>query len=253
MPTTSKSRIFSLLSTIGRHVPAHSNCCAKHSSIANQKEYAFEYAASSVRYGKGVTVEVGQDFKNWGNKRVQVLTDQNLVQIKHPGLDRLLNSLASNKIDFDLFSGVKCEPTDSSFEKAIQHARRYKPDAICAFGGGSVMDTAKAVNLFVSHPENTLLDFVNTPIGKGQAPRNKLLPLVAIPTTAGTGSETTGVAIFDYEAKNFKTGIAHRYLKPTLGIIDPLNTATMPKQVKVASGLDVLCHSLESFTAVGTI
>lgn len=77
-----------------------------------------------------------------------------------------------------------------------------------------------------------------------------LAPLIAIPTTAGTGSETTGTAIFDLVSKKAKTGIAHRNLKPTLGICDPLNTRTMPSAVHSSSGLDVLCHSLESWTAI---
>lgn len=117
-------------------------------------------------------------------------------------------------------------------------------------GGGSVIDTAKLMNLYTEYPEADFLDFVNAPLGNGRPIDKKLKPLIAIPTTAGTGSETTGTAIFDLVAKRAKTGIAHRNLKPTLGICDPLNTKTMPSAVKASSGLDVLCHSLESWTAI---
>jgi hydroxyacid-oxoacid transhydrogenase len=112
------------------------------------------------------------------------------------------------------------------------------------------MDTAKLMNLYTSYPEADFLDFVNAPLGKGLPITKPLKPLVCVPTTAGTGSETTGTAIFDLVSAKAKTGIAHRALKPTLGICDPLNTATMPSAVKAASGLDVLCHSLESWTAI---
>lgn len=117
-------------------------------------------------------------------------------------------------------------------------------------GGGSVIDTAKLMNLYSAYPEADFLDFVNAPLGKGRPVDKKLKPLVAVPTTAGTGSETTGTAIFDLVSKKAKTGVAHRNLKPTLGICDPLNTRTMPSAVHSASGLDVLFHSLESWTAI---
>jgi hydroxyacid-oxoacid transhydrogenase len=112
------------------------------------------------------------------------------------------------------------------------------------------MDTAKLMNLYTSYPDADFLDFVNAPLGKGLPIDKPLKPLIAVPTTAGTGSETTGTAIFDLVSKKAKTGVAHRNLKPTLGICDPLNTRTMPSAVKAASGLDVLCHSLESWTAI---
>lgn len=106
------------------------------------------------------------------------------------------------------------------------------------------------MNLYTEYPDADFLDFVNAPLGNGRPIEKKLKPLIAIPTTAGTGSETTGTAIFDLVEKRAKTGIAHRNLKPTLGICDPLNTKTMPAAVKASSGLDVLCHSLESYTAI---
>lgn len=126
----------------------------------------------------------------------------------------------------------------------------YNPDAFVAVGGGSVIDTAKLMNLYTCYPDADFLDFVNAPLGKGLPISKKLKPLIAVPTTAGTGSETTGTAIFDLAEKRVKTGIAHRNLKPTLGICDPLNTRTMPMAVHISSGLDVLCHSLESWTAI---
>lgn len=113
-----------------------------------------------------------------------------------------------------------------------------------------MIDTAKLMNLYNAFPEADFLDFVNAPLGKGLPVNKPLKPLIAVPTTAGTGSETTGTAIFDLVSKKAKTGIAHRNLKPTLGICDPINTRTMPSAVKASSGLDVLCHALESWTAI---
>lgn len=138
----------------------------------------------------------------------------------------------------------------SRIQEAIAFAKAYQPNAFLAVGGGSVIDTAKLMNLYTCFPDNDFLDFVNAPLGRGLPITKTLLPLVAVPTTAGTGSETTGTAIFDLVAKKAKTGIAHRALKPTLGICDPLNTRTMPSAVHASSGLDVLCHSLESWTAI---
>lgn len=140
--------------------------------------------------------------------------------------------------------------TSSRIKEAIAFAKPHVPDAFLAVGGGSVIDTAKLMNLYTSFPEADFLDFVNAPLGKGLPIQGKLKPLVAVPTTAGTGSETTGTAIFDLVSRKAKTGIAHRNLKPTLGICDPLNTRTMPSAVHASSGLDVLCHSLESWTAI---
>jgi hydroxyacid-oxoacid transhydrogenase len=210
-------------------------------------EYAFEMAASGIRFGFGTTREVGADLADFGAHRALVFTDPALRCL--PCVATVLQSLDDNDIPFTLFDRVRVEPSDESILEAIRFASVTPHDAIVAVGGGSTIDAAKAANLYACWPAD-LLDYVNPPIGKGKPVPGLLKPLIAIPTTAGTGSETTGVAIFDYKPLRAKTGIAHRRLKPTLGIVDPENTRTLPAAVAASSGLDVLCHAIESFTAI---
>lgn len=188
------------------------------------------------------------DFKNMGAKKVMVVTDSTVKKLN--AMKQVVQALEAEGIAFEVFDGVRVEPKDSSIKTAIAAAKPYQPDALLAVGGGSVIDTAKLMNLYTTLPDAEFLDFVNAPLGKGKPITKGLKPLIAVPTTAGTGSETTGTAIFDLVSKRAKTGIAHRNLKPTLGICDPLNTRTMPSAVHASSGLDVLCHSLESWTAI---
>ncbi len=208
---------------------------------------AFEMATSSVRFGAGVTREVGMDLSDMGARRVMVVTDSILVNLAP--VATVIESLQAEGVQFALFDRVQIEPTDASFKDAIAFAEAGSFDAFVAVGGGSVIDTAKAANLYSSYPAD-FLHYVNPPIGKGKPIPGQLKPLVAIPTTAGTGSETTGVAIFDLLEMHAKTGIADRRLKPTLGLIDPDNTRTLPPMVAAATGLDVFCHALESYTAL---
>jgi hydroxyacid-oxoacid transhydrogenase len=210
-------------------------------------EYAFEMSASNIRFGPGVTREVGMDLAELKAQRVMVVTDPTLAKL--PPVATVLESLKSEKIQFELFDRVHVEPTDVSMHEAIAFAQQGRFDAYVAVGGGSAMDTAKAANLYSTYPAD-FLDYVNAPIGKGKPVPGPLKPLFAIPTTSGTGSETTGVVIFDLIAMHAKTGIAHRNLKPTLGLIDPENTKTMPAMVATATGFDVLVHALESYTNI---
>jgi len=212
-----------------------------------QFDTAFQMSASNIRFGAGVTSEVGMDLVDLGARRVLLVIDPALVEL--PGGQRVLESLRAARVDFEVFDGVIVEPTDASFRAATQVATAGRFDAFVAVGGGSAIDTAKAANLYSTYPAD-FLDYVNAPIGKGLPVPGPLKPLIAIPTTAGTGSETTGVAIFDFVERKAKTGIAHRYLKPTLGIVDPDNTRTLPPAVAVSAGLDVLSHALESYTAI---
>jgi len=213
-----------------------------------EKDIAFEMAASTVRYGTGVTSEVGMDLAALGARRVLVLTDSVLKAL--PPVQTVADSLDRQKIPFVVYDLVRVEPSDQSVLNAVAFGRDGGFDAFVAVGGGSVIDTAKVVNLYTTYPPADFLDYVNAPIGKGLPIPGPLQPLMAIPTTAGTGSETTGVAIFDLHGMRAKTGIASRRLKPTLGYLDPENTRTMPAQVAASSGLDILSHAVESFTAI---
>jgi len=208
---------------------------------------AFEMATSNIRFGRGITREVGMDVKDRGLKRVMVLTDPNLTE--SVPVRTALESLEAEGVEYALFDRVRVEPTDASFKEAIAFAAGGAFDAFVAVGGGSTIDTAKAANLYTSYPAD-FLDYVNAPIGRGKPVPGPTKPLIAIPTTAGTGSETTGVAIFDLVEMEAKTGIAHRHLKPTLGLVDPDNTRTLPPAVAASTGLDVLSHALESYTAI---
>src|SRR5262245_26352989 len=212
-----------------------------------QLDTAFQLSTSNLRFGAGTTREVGMDLEDMGLKRTLLVIDPRLLDLP-PG-QTVRESLKSVHIEFETFTAVEVEPTDHSFQEAISVAREGRFDSFVAVGGGSTIDTAKAANLYSTYPAD-FLDYVNAPIGRGKPVPGPLKPLIAIPTTAGTGSETTGVSIFDLVERKAKTGIAHRYLRPTLGIVDPDNTRTLPPAVAAASGLDVLSHALESYTAI---
>ena len=207
---------------------------------------AYEIATSNIRFGPGTTKEIGMDLKDRGLKRVMVLTDPNLRE--QAPVQTALAAIAEAGVEYALFDQVRVEPTDASFKAAIEFAQQGF-DGFVAIGGGSVMDTAKAANVYTTYPAD-FLTYVNAPIGRGEPVPGPLKPLIAVPTTAGTGSETTGVAIFDLVEMKAKTGMAHRYMRPTLGIVDPDNTRSMPPQVAASTGLDVLSHALESYTAL---
>lgn len=225
---------------------------AGHSAAPHQKTMAdhdtcFEIAAGNLRFGPHATQEVGQDAAALGLNRVLVFTDRVIRGL--PPFETVCRSLRQAHISFDVFDAVRIEPSEDSFKEAIAAAATAPYDGFLAVGGGSTIDTAKAANLYATWPAD-FFAYVNAPLGEGRPVPGPLRPLFAIPTTAGTGSETTGVAIFDCTSVRAKTGIAHRRLRPTLGIVDPENLRTLPRLVAAASGIDVVCHALESYTAI---
>ena len=210
-------------------------------------ESIFTWGAPPLKFGAGAADEVGSDLASYGVRRALLLTDPGLRQTGVP--DRVADSVRAAGIEVEIFDGVHVEPTDDSMAKAVGYAREQGPwDGFVAVGGGSSIDTAKAVNLLTSHP-GELMDYVNAPVGRAQAPPGQLKPLIAVPTTAGTGSESTAMCVLDILSLRVKTGISHWRLRPSLAVVDPLLTRTLPPEVTAAAGMDIVCHALESYTA----
>ncbi len=210
-------------------------------------ESVFTYGAPQLKFGHGASDEIGFDLSRYGVHRVLVVTDPGLSSTGIP--QRVADQMAQFGIEAQVFDGVHVEPTDQSLIAAIEEARSTGPwDAFVAVGGGSSIDTAKAINLLTTNP-GELMDYVNVPVGKGQAPPEPLKPLVAVPTTTGTGAESTTICVMDVISARVKTGISHARLRPTLAVIDPALTLTQPPGVTAAAGMDILCHALESYTA----
>jgi hydroxyacid-oxoacid transhydrogenase len=220
--------------------------CRHLAAAAAGCDTAFTVDASRVTFGRGALVEVGTRARALGMRRAAVITDPRLRALAW--CDELLQSLAAAGVDAAVFDEVAIEPTDASFELAAAFARDARPDGYVSLGGGSVIDTCKAANLLASHAA-PLAAYANAPLGDGRAVPGPLAPHIACPTTSGTGSEVTGIAIFDWLAHRTKTGIASPRLRPTEAVVDPRTTATLPASVVAASGMDVLCHALESYTA----
>jgi hydroxyacid-oxoacid transhydrogenase len=208
---------------------------------------AFTMETVPLKYGWGVIGELGWDLKALGVARVLVLTDPHLAALGL--LERGLAAIRAQGVEATVYAEVLCEPTDRSWQQAIDFARDIEFDGIVAIGGGSVIDTAKAVNLYTTYPE-PILAYVNKPVGGGKPVPGPLKPLIAVPTTAGTGSETTSVAVLDLLDLELKAGISHRLLRPRLAVIDPELTLTLPPAVTAACGMDILCHALESYTSL---
>jgi alcohol dehydrogenase class IV len=179
-------------------------------------------------------------------KRAALFTDKRVGAL--PCVADALASLRSSGVDVAVYDEVRVEPTDESFRAAARFAAEGRFDGYVSVGGGSVIDSCKAANLYATHPA-AFLDYVNAPIGAGKPVPGALKPHIACPTTCGTGSECTGIAVFDLVAKRVKTGIASKRLRPSLALVDPATTYSLPKNVVAASGFDVLSHALESYTA----
>jgi len=221
-------------------------CCQGY-EFAEGGDTTFELDAARVKYGSGVLCEAGADAKSLGMTRVALFTDATLARLEP--VATVSAALRDAGLDFAVFDESRVEPTDRSFIAATEFARGGNFDGYISVGGGSVIDTAKAANLYTTYPDD-FTAYVNAPLGGGKTVPGPLRPHIACPTTSGTGSEVTGIAIFDWLERHAKTGIASRRLRPALALVDPDCTLTLPSSVIACSGFDVLSHALESFTAL---
>ncbi|HEY4659707.1 MAG TPA: hydroxyacid-oxoacid transhydrogenase, partial [Gemmatimonadaceae bacterium] len=212
------------------------------------KDNVFTMRSTPYKFGVGVTEEIGDDVQALGLKRVLIVSDAGVMATGLPERARAL--IQAKGIEAGLFTEVKVEPTDTSVKAAIEFAKEFGAEGYVAIGGGSVMDTTKVMNLYVTYPA-PFLSYVNAPVGEGRPVPGPLRPMVCLPTTAGTSSENTSVAVIDLTELHIKSGISHQNLRATLGILDPLNSLSVPPMVTACSGADVLTHAIESYTCMG--
>jgi alcohol dehydrogenase len=200
------------------------------------------HSATSLVFGRGVALQVGEHATARGAKRVFVITDATLVKV---GLvEPIVASLKSAGLHVEVCDTITPEPPVEVIVQAEHAARKAKPDLLVAIGGGSNMDAAKLVAVLLAHG-GTPADWV----GDSRVP-GPVFPLFCLPTTAGTGSEVSAAAVFTDTAKQIKVSTLSNYLRPALALVDPALTDRCPKQVSADSGIDALTHAIEAFTAV---
>ncbi len=209
-------------------------------------EVAFTVAAQAIKFGAGCLSELGEDARALGMRRVALFMDRAVAATEPASVAR--QALAAAGLDVAEFDAVRIEPTDATFLDAATFARDGDFDGFVSLGGGSTIDTAKAANLFATYPDD-FLAYVNAPIGRARPVPGPVRPHIACPTTSGTGSETTGVTVFDLVDAQVKTGISSKHLKPTMAVVDPTTTHSLPAGVVAATGFDVFTHAIESYTA----
>src|ERR671910_1549895 len=210
----------------------------------NGHETVFTMEATPLKYGPGAAEEVGWEVGRLGVGRVMLVSDPGVVAA---GITpRIQELIEAEGIEVEVWDRSRVEPTDDSFQAAADFAVEGEFDGFVAVGGGTSIDTAKVSDLIATHG-GEIMDYVNAPVGGGEAPPSPLRPLLAIPTTSGTGAEATTVAILDIPEQKVKSGISHQYLRPDRGLVDPNLTMSLPAEVTSSCGLDVVCHAAESY------
>ena len=207
-------------------------------------ERVFTLEATPVKFGPGASGDAGWELRRLGVGRALLVTDPGVAALGHP--ERIAGLLRDEGIEVVLYDRSRVEPTLDSLQDAADFALEHGVDGFVSVGGGSSIDTAKVANLVLTHPA-PVMDYVNPPVGQGRKPPSPLKPHLAIPTTSGTGSEATTVAVLDVPELRLKTGISHRYLRPAQAIVDPELTRSLPAEVTSSAGLDVVCHAAESY------
>jgi hydroxyacid-oxoacid transhydrogenase len=212
--------------------------------MATDFETVFAIEATPVKFGPGASKDAGWELKRLGVKRAMLVTDPGVAALGHP--ERIKKLIEAEGIEVVVYDRSRVEPTIHSFQDAAEFAVEHGVDGFVSVGGGSSMDTAKVADLILSHPA-PVMAYVNPPVGEGRKPPGPLKPHLAIPTTSGTGSEATTVAVLDIPELKLKTGISHRYMRASQAIVDPELTRTLGREVTGSVGLDVVCHAAESF------
>ena len=212
--------------------------------MATGHERVFTLEATPVKFGPGASGDAGWELRRLGVRRAMLVTDPGVAALGHA--ERIARLAEAEGVAVAVYDRSRVEPTIDSVQDAAEFALEHEVDGFVSVGGGSSIDTAKVANLVSTHPA-PVMEYVNAPVGGGRRPPAPLRPHLAVPTTSGSGSEATTVAVLDLPDLAVKSGISHRYLRPAQAVVDPELTRSLPAEVTSSAGLDVVCHAAESF------
>jgi len=202
--------------------------------------FSFELP-TKIEYGIGAAQSLADQVKKLNARKVLLITDKGVVSSGL--LERITGPLAAHKLKWKVFDNVEPNPKDYNVQQGTEIASRFNPDCLVALGGGSPIDCAKAIAV-VAHQGGAVRDYEGpNKIGAD------VLPLIAIPTTAGTGSEVTFSSVITDSTEKFKFSIKDPRIAPKVALVDPEMTLTMPPELTASTGMDALTHAIEAFTA----
>lgn len=204
------------------------------------EEFSFELP-TRIEYGVGVASKLGEEVRLLKAQKVSLITDPGII--KAGLLDKITSILKEEKLLYNVFDGVDPNPKDRNVERGAQVVRSFEADAMVAVGGGSVIDCAKAIGVLVSHDGKRIKDFE----GK-TAVKKPILPFIAVPTTAGTGSEVTFSAVITDTENNYKMTVRSPFMAAKVALLDPKLTVTVPPHITASTGMDALTHAIEAYT-----
>ena len=196
-------------------------------------------------HGKGAIAEIANEVKGRGFKKCFVCSDPDLI--KFNVTKKVTDILDNDSIDYEIYSDIKANPTIENVQSGVSAFKASGADCIVAIGGGSSMDTAKAIGIIVTNPE-----FADVVSLEGVAPtKNKCVPIIAVPTTAGTAAEVTINYVITDVAKNRKMVCVDVHDIPVVAVVDPDMMSSMPKGLTAATGMDALTHAIEGYITLG--
>ena len=206
-----------------------------------EKTYTI-FLPNNLIFGVGAVEKVGEKAKELGKSKALIITDQGIIGAGL--LERVLTPLERAGVKAHIFDQIEPNPRDVTVVKAFEFGKKKECDLIIGLGGGSPIDAAKAVGVLMTNP-GPLQDYL-----RGTAVKNPLPTLIAVPTTAGTGTEVTQFSVVTDTERSFKAGIANPFLMPKIAIVDPSLMESMPPSLTAATGMDALTHAIEAFVSV---
>lgn len=206
---------------------------------------AFPYWPKKLVIGAGTAMKLADEAKLYKGNKIIFFTDRGLVNL--PKTAEVIKALEANGYTVDVYCDLEANPTDISVHKAADHMQETKPDMMVCYGGGSAMDVGKAANVVYTHG-GTVHEYEDL-AGGIEKIKNKLIPCIAVATTAGTGSEVSNASVITDTRRVLKICLISSYIIPDVSVLDPEVTVSLPASITASTGMDALTHCIEAYVS----